>query len=127
MQDKRRILIVDRSVLAANMLKLLLARHNVKVKAVKTIEAIEKCFENNVFDLAIINSNTFSKDFDKVLSSVCDHKKIAQTEKVFLCRSHSCEASWRELLCKVPNAVVSSRPFYPDDFDQLVGAVLKGC
>lgn len=119
-----RIIIVDRSALAVNMFRLLLAPLGVKIVAAKRCDEARALLQRETCTLMILNSNTFGKRFNEYLTWWCDDPAIAPLPKIFLCREGKGEASWREVLAGVPQAKVMTRPFDPQEFANLLQPIL---
>ena len=117
-----RILVVDRSELAANMYRLLLSSQGVSIIVRKRFEEARPHFyRREAPSLAIFNSNIFGKKFPEVLRHMSEEEPLRRVSKIFLCRESPHEEIWRESLEKLPNSRVMGRPFHPDEFADIVG------
>jgi hypothetical protein len=114
-----RAIVVDRSLLAVNMYRLLLSPVVTTFLVAKRYEEARPWFfRRDKIDLAIFNSNTFGKKFDEYLDRFSKDEPLARIPKIFLCREK--EDEWVKKLKALPRTQVVMRPFYPDDFLALV-------
>lgn len=119
-----RVVIVDRSVLAVNMYRLLLRPLGASFLIAKRYEEARPWFfRKDKIDLAIFNSNTFGKKFDEYLKRFESDEPLAGIPKIFLCRD--IEKTWAKRLGRLSNARVVEKPFHPDDFLKTVKGVVK--
>lgn len=119
-----RIVIVDRSILAVNMYRLLLRPMGASFLVAKRYEEARPWFfRKDRIDLAIFNSNTFGKKFDEYFKRFESDGPVAGIPKIFLCRDS--EKTWSKQLGRLTNAKVMEKPFHPDDFLKVVKGVIK--
>lgn len=118
-----KIIIADKSVLAANLYKLLLSQTGVLLKIYKRFaEAVDEA-ESNGSDIIIFSSNTFGSKFDDLLKIVDDDsKKITGAKKIFICKDSDQDSERNIALSNVKNSLTLVRPFHPDE---LTGVVQK--
>ena len=121
-----RIVIADRSELAANIYRLLLEQlaANVVVRR-RFEEARPHFFRREHVRLAIFNSNIFGKKFAEILKRIIEDEPLRKVSKIFLCRDNPAEAPWLDRLGALPNAQAIVRPFHPDEFSALVEKLLQ--
>lgn len=124
MDQPRRILIADRSELAANVYRFLLGPLGATLLLHRRIEEVKsRLLRRERADLAIMSSNTFGTRFPKVLQLLQD-KPLRDIPKIILCRDVAAEAAWRESLEAIPGAALSARPFHPEEFFDQVRSAL---
>lgn len=117
-----RAVIVDKSILATNMYKLLLRPVVTTFLVAKRYEEARPWFfRRDKIDLAIFNSNTFGRKFDEYHERFLKDEPLAKVPKIFLCREK--EDDWQKRLNSLSRSVVIMRPFKPDDFLALVRRV----
>lgn len=120
------ILVIDRSVLAANMFRLLLGNAGYSVIAVKGIKDALTHFSNRQsIALIIVNSNIFGKEFSSHLDYFCEDQVISTTPKMFLVADSAQEHEWEEILEKAPKSQVIKKPFDPTRFVKEMETFLK--
>ncbi len=119
-----RAIIVDRSLLAVNMYKLLLGPVVTTFLVAKRYEEARPWFfRRDRVDIAIFNSNTFGKKFEEYLGRFSHDEPLARIPKLFLCREK--EDAWVRKLKELPKSFVVMRPFHPDDLLALVERVAE--
>ena len=120
-----RAVIVDRSLLAVNMYRLLLSPVVTTFLVAKRYEEARPWFfRREKIDIAILNSNTFGKKFDEYYDHFSKDEPLQKMPKVFLCREK--EGNWQANLKKLPNSTVVARPFHPDAFLELITRIIEG-
>lgn len=107
-------LIVDRSILAINMYRLLLEPLGASFETTKDIEDALLWLKGKKIELAIFNSNTFRKKSEDRLISLFNDKSVKKIPKIFLCLAD--EKKWHKKLNELQKAMVLIRPVHPDDF-----------
>jgi len=118
-----RVAVIDRSVLAVNIYRLLLRPLGVSILVARRYEEARPWFfRKSGIDLAIFNSNTFGKKFIEYFSRFEKDEPLVVTPKIFLCRET--EKEWKKRLGSLPNTWVIERPFHPDEFLKLVGGLI---
>lgn len=120
---KRRIIVVDRSELAANMYRLLLAGFDANLVVRKRFEeARPHFFRRDKIDLGIFNSNVFGKKIEEIIGHILNDEPISKVNKIFICKDSESDEDVAGRLSSVPNSCVIRRPFHPSE---LSDAVLK--
>ena len=121
MDGQPRIVIADRSELAANMYRLLLAPLGATLILRRRFEeARPHFFRREGVRLGVFNSNIFGKKFMEIVQRLIEDEPLRKASKLFICREVPAEEPWRERLAAIPNAKVITRPFHPDEFAALV-------
>lgn len=121
MDGALKIVVADRSELAANMYRLLLSELDAEIIVRRRFEeARPHLFRREPVALAIFNSNVFGKKFPEIVKHFVEDEPLRRVHKLFLCRESAAENPWRERLAKLPNSTVIQRPFHPDEFLSLV-------
>jgi hypothetical protein len=119
-----RAVIVDKSILAVNMYRLLLRPLVTTFLVAKRYEEARPWFfRRDRIDLAIFNSNTFGKKFDEYFEHFSKDEPLAKVPKIFLCREK--EDGWQKKLKSLQKSAVVMRPFHPDDFLALLKRVAE--
>ena len=119
-----RAVIVDRSILAINMYRLLLSPMITTFLVFKRYEQARPFFfRRDKPNLAIVNSNTFGKKFDKYYDHFSKDEPLKDIPKIFLCREM--EEEWRARLEKLSGSTVVTRPFHPDVFLDLIRCITE--
>ena len=114
-----RAVIVDKSLLAVNMYKLLLQPVVTTFLVAKRYEEARPWFfRGDKIDIAIFNSNTFGKKFDEYFERFKKDEPLAKVPKIFLCREK--DEDWLKKLKGLPKTALVMRPFHPDRFLALV-------
>lgn len=128
MDRQYRIIIADRSELAANLYRLLLAPLGAALIVRKKFEeARPHFFRHERVDLGIFNSNIFGKGFDEIYERIESAEPLIRIPKIFICRATPSENTMRKTLSKLENSTIVIRPFHPDDFFKTVeGLVERG-
>ena len=126
MARQPRIVIADRSELAGNLYRLLLAPIGATLVVRRRFEeARPHFFRREKVDLGIFNSNIFGKKFEEIAKKFVEDEPLSATAKIFICRESPAEEEWRKSLGGLPNTTVIVRPFHPDELaalvDRLVG------
>lgn len=120
-----RTVIVDRSILAVNMYRLLLRPMGTLFLVAKRYEEARPWFfRRDRIDLAIFNSNTFGKKFEEYLDHFNKDEPLARIPKIFLCREG--EEKLKKKLKKLPMTKVVDKPFHPDEFLKLIKDFMGG-
>jgi len=118
--------IVDRSLLAANLYKLLLAPLGAVIAVRRRFEeARPDIARRGAVQLLIINCNAVGKKYSEVAAELEREASLADVPKVFFCEEGEAESIMRKRLAQIPKAEVISRPFHPDEFAALVNKLLR--
>jgi hypothetical protein len=126
MDGNPRIVIADRSELAANIYELLLSPLGVSLVVRRRFEeARPHFFRREAVKLALFNSNVFGKKYPEIIKHLVEDEPLRSVQKIFICREIPAEVPWRERLLKLPNAQVIMRPFHPDEFVALVKKAIE--
>lgn len=126
-KPQRRIAILDRSVLAGNLYRLLFSSLEATPLVRRKFEDMKGAFARRErVDLAIFNSNAFGKKFDEIIEMVGNDGSIAKTRKIFILKEGDSEKEWEERIKGIEGAKVITRPFHPDDFLALVRNMVEG-
>ena len=121
MARPHRIVIADRSELAANLYRLLLSPLGVNLIVRKKFEDAAPNFSGRErIDLGIINSNVFGKRFEEIFQGIEEVLPLARVKKIFICKDGDSEKEIRKRLKELKNSTVVTRPFHPDEFLKLV-------
>lgn len=124
--DIWRIVIADRSDLAANLYRLLLNPLGVELVVRKRFEEVRPHFFRRArVDLGIFNTNIFGKKFDEIYRRMESAPQILAVPKIFISRDTPHDHMEDERLEALDNSIIILRPFHPRDFIGLVQAVLK--
>lgn len=126
MDRQYRIIIADRSDLAANLYRLLLAPLGVALVVRKKFEeARPHFFRRERVDLGIFNSNIFGKGFDEIYERIESAEPLIRIPKIFICRATPSENAMRKTLSKLENSTIVIKPFHPDDFFKTVERLVE--
>lgn len=122
-----RIIIADRSELAANMYRLLLGSLGAPLVVRRRFEeARPHFFRREGAALGIFNSNVFGKKFPEIVRRLMEDEPLRRGPKIFLCQESPAEEPWRKRLAALTNAHVVVRPFHPDELAGLVARLAGG-
>ena len=126
MDIQPRIVIADRSELAANMYRLLLMPTGASLVVRRRFEeARPHFFRRENVKLAIFNSNIFGKKFAEILKRLVEDEPMRKVQKIFLCRDIPAELPWSERLGALPNSKAIVRPFHPDELLSMVEKLIQ--
>jgi len=127
MSRQRRIIVADRSELAANMYRLLLATVGAEIVVCRKFEeARPHFFRRERTDLGIFNSNIFGKKFDEIYGRIVNAHPMLHVPKIFICRDVSSEDVIRGKLSELEKSTIVVRPFHTQEFLHLVEALVEG-
>jgi len=122
-----RIFILDRSVLAGNLYRLLLAPLGYTLVVRRRFEDFRALFtRREKVDLAILNSNAFGKKSDEIIGAVESDAAMGRCRKLFLLKEGESEGPLKGRVQKLKGARVIDRPFHPDEFMQEVAGIVGG-
>lgn len=126
-KTRGRILIVDRSVLAGNLYKLLFSELGASLLVRRKFDDAKPAFtRGEKIDLAILNSNSFGKKFDEIFDALKADSALGRARKIFVLKEGDSEGDWRKKLEGIEGALIISRPFHPDEFAAAVEGMLGG-
>lgn len=122
-----RILILDRSVLAGNLYRLLFSSLGAALVVRRKFEDFQALFSRRErVDLAILNSNAFGKKSDEILDAIESNAAMGKVRKIFILKEGETEDSIRHRVAGLERAEVVSRPFHPDEFLAQAHRVMGG-
>lgn len=120
-------MIVDRSVLAGNLYRLLFSKLGASLLIRQKFEDAKPAFSSREkIDLAILNSNSFGKKFDEIYEALKSGGAFAHAKKIFLLKEGDAEGDWRKKLKAMEGALVMDRPFHPEEFASTVEGIIGG-
>jgi hypothetical protein len=126
-KSRGRILIVDRSVLAGNLYKLLFSKLGAQLLVRRKFDDAKPAFSRREkIDLAIFNSNAFGKKFDEIFDALKSDGALGRARKIFVLKEGDSEDEWRKKLQGIEGALIVDRPFHPDEFAEAVEGMLGG-
>jgi len=126
MAHERRIAILDKSVLAGNLYKLLFAPLGAALVTRRRPEELGGVLSGRQrIDLAIINSNAFGRKFEEVESMLAKGGR-APAATIFILQEGEVTGELGRRAGRVPGARVIERPFHPDEFLSLVREMMGG-
>jgi hypothetical protein len=121
---RTRLVIADRSDLAANMYGLLLAPLDCELIARKRFEEVRPFyFRREKVDMGLFNSNIFGKKFNEIYEHLSKDEPLRFVKKIFILREDEEGSARRKMLAALPNTTIIYRPFYPADFFKVVGGL----
>jgi len=127
MKNAARIVIADRSVLAGNLYRILLAPLEAMLLVRRNLdEAVALLSRREVTNLAIFNTNVFCGAFDAIATQFATDEHLAAIAKIFLTSTRHADDAHRACLASLPNTAILPRPFHPDAFTALVRRLLQG-
>lgn len=120
-----KIVIADRSELAANLYGLLLSPLSAELIIRKRFEEARPLFfRRDGVRVGIFNSNIFGKKFDEIFQRIMEDEPVRSAKKIFICRENFTDDPCLKKLEHVPNSNIVQRPFHPDEFLKLVEKLL---
>lgn len=126
MSGDPRILIIDKSALAANLYRLLLSPLGAGLVLRRRFEdSRHDIMRKGAFQLIIVNSNTIGKKFQEVCSQL-EEAPGADVPKLFICRGDDSEAELKNRISALVRATLIYKPFHPDEFASTVKRLLAG-
>lgn len=121
------VIAADRSMLAANMYRLLFAPLGCTVVAAASMDELTTGLRRQGgAELVLMSSNIFAGRFERAMGMMEKDSSLAVLPKIFLCRAQEIEKGWGERLAVLPNAEIVERPFHPDVFTTHVRKLLEG-
>lgn len=120
---KKRLLLLDRSQLTENMLKLLLADEPVAISALHELTELEAYARKYPIDLLVINSNLLAGSCQKIHQALAALPQLQALPKIFLCREDETELA--QEISGFPGSLSTTRPFYPEAFKHLLSGALR--
>jgi DNA-binding response OmpR family regulator len=122
-----RIVIADRSQLAANLYRLLLAEQAPSLIVRRRFEdASALFFGRELVHLGIFNTNTFGKKLETIVGRLRDEQQLRTPPKIVLASEGEIADGHGERFAGLANATILPRPFHPDEFKSLVARLLGG-
>lgn len=127
MDSKKKIVVVDRSHLAANFYSIIFSSLGQAFIMLKDLPSFFDRIDNRErFDLAIVSSNLLKRgDLHKNFAPFRDEIRINQLNKIFLCKDDSSDESLIIALNELNNAKIIRRPFHPAEFKKTIIGSLK--
>lgn len=119
---KKRLLLLDRSQLTENMLKLLLADEPVAVSALHELSELEAYARKYPIDLLVINSNFLAGSCHKLRQTLANLPQLQTLPKIFLCRED--ETELMQETSSFTGSLKTTRPFHPEAFKRLLSGAL---
>lgn len=119
---KKRLLLLDRSQLTENMLKLLLADESVAVGALHELSELEAYARKYPIDLLVINSNLLAGSLQKLRQALATVPSLQALPKFFLCREDEIELA--QEISNFAGSLKTTRPFHPEAFKCLLSGAL---
>lgn len=108
---------LDRSMLAANMYRLLLEPMGVRVVNAFTVEEMATALRSmRDIDVLIMSSNALPGSLDRIVEVFADNDRVRGVAKLFLLRESEVEKGWGEALSAIPHSLIMAKPFQPDEF-----------
>ncbi len=127
MAPQPRIVIIDRSQLAGNMFRLLLAPLQPAIAIFRRFEdARPRLAGRERCDLALVSTQTFGKRVEEICTALEEEEGLRRVRKLFLVPEGDEGMALRERLGSFPNAGVVTRPFHPDELLELIRRELEG-
>ena len=119
---EKRILTIDKSQLAANMLASLLARTHVSIVSADKIEKGLHILQEKPCMLAVINLNVLIEDFSETLKMFSEEDRFSKFPKVFCYQPD--QITQAHLLAELEQSYTVELPFFPDEFSLLLEKLL---
>ena len=114
-------IVADRSVLAANMFRLLLAPRDIETVHCTSLEdLLPRVRRERRPNLLIISSNIFADRFEKFIAS-CAEGALHEAHKIVVIREREAAKGWKRTLLTLSHTDVLVRPFHPDELDNFLG------
>jgi len=108
-------IVADRSVLAANMYRLLLASRDIEIVHLTSLEELlPRVRRERRPYLLIVSSNIFADRFEKFVAA-CAEGALREVHKIVVIRESEVAKGYKRALLKLPHADVLVRPFHPDE------------
>lgn len=120
-----RILILDRSLLAINMYRLLFEQLGFSFLVARDYKEAGFWIDRHVkVNLVIFNSNVFKKNlFDDTYNYLKNESYFKNLPKIFLCREDG--SIWQERLKNLVKSHSLLKPFHPDELLNLVKRLVE--
>jgi hypothetical protein len=120
-----RIVIADRSLLAANLYRILLAPFEATLLIRRRAdEAIAALLHRETTHLAIFNASVCGDKIEAIIAQLAQEAPLAKVRKIFLVGQR--EMAAEERFASIPNTSLLHRPFHPEAFTALVRELLEG-
>ena len=120
---KKRLLLLDRSELVENMLRLLLIDSTVTVAALHQTDELESYLRKYPVELLVVNSNFLEIAQGEFLQLLQTVPQLQKLPKIFLYRED--EHVLQQKFAAIPHVLSTVRPFHPEAFKDLVNGVLQ--
>lgn len=113
----RTVIAVDKSMLAANMYRLLFEPIGVSVINAQSLNDLKEALaRSRSVDLVVINSNVLAGVLERAVEMMKGDERLAGVPKIFLCRDVELDRGWDGELSVLPKTEAVARPFHPDQF-----------
>jgi hypothetical protein len=108
-------IVADRSVLAANMFRLLLAPRDSEIVHLTSLEELlPRVRRERRPYLLIVSSTIFAERFEKFVAA-CAEGALREAHMIVVIRERESAKGWKRTLLTLPHTDVLVRPFHPDE------------
>lgn len=123
--DARTVITVDRSLLAANMYRLIFAPLGFGVSTLQSLDELVRTARRlKEVSLIVISTNAVGDRLDLLMRTIEEDPRLTRAPKLFLvgerARSRGLDAGY----AAIPGGETIARPFHPDEFVAQVKRVL---
>jgi len=119
MKNVRRIAVVDRSVLAHNVYRLLLRPLGYSLFPFNSIQSLKNTLTSKSgLHALLVNSNVFGKNFEGGFDWLKKEGTVKNLEKIFLCQAG--ENKMAGALKNLPKSRVVLKPFHPSQLKEVL-------
>lgn len=111
------IIIIEKSILAQNMFRLLFAGSQGKSTMLTRLEdALRAGKKSSSFDLILIDSNVLGTKFEDSIEKITNHEPWLNIEKTFVCSEAKRDKLLQNTIKKLGNSKIIIKPFEPMEF-----------
>jgi DNA-binding response OmpR family regulator len=122
----RRIITVDKSMLAANMYRLLFAPLECTVVRAHALDdLLVEIRSLRGAELIIVNSNVLGGKAERLIGMMQSDKRLARTPKVVLLSEEEIEKGLGAEFAAISQCECVAKPFHPDEFMTRVRDILR--
>lgn len=111
------IIIINKSILAQNMFRLLFTGSQNKLTMLTRLEdALRTEKKSSAVDLILIDSNVLGTKFEDSIEKIANHEPWLNIKKIFICSETRRDKLLQDAVKKLGNSKIITKPFEPMEF-----------